>query len=103
MSRNIAEWLEHMRDAREPGPAIRIVIRRKGQSVGTFELTAHTDLGELADSIVDVCEDFVPPRCELRALDKAERTVGFLRVGATSFRRSAKSKEDPFGSSAIVE
>ena len=96
MSGEISEWLENMRGAREPGPATRIVVRRKGQPAGMFELTAQTDLGELADRIADVCEDFVAPRCELRALDVAERTVGSRRVSATSLRKPAKSKEDDF-------
>jgi hypothetical protein len=102
MNGDVERWLEGMRDARDPGPAIRIAIRRKGQPDGCMDLTLQTDLADLAERILEIVEVGVPPRCNLRALDLADNTIGSLRVGPSS-RRARKTGSDDLVLAAIVE
>jgi hypothetical protein len=81
MNLDIERWLERMRNARDPGPATCIAIRRKGQLDGSVDLTVQGDLADVREQILTIVETGVPPRCELRALGVADRTVGSIRVG----------------------
>jgi hypothetical protein len=103
MSGEIEGWLERMRDARDPGPAMRIAIRRKGQLEGCVDLTVQADLAAVTDKIRRIVETGVPPRCELRALDLADRTIGFMRVGPSSQHAAHKRAADDLALAAIVE
>jgi hypothetical protein len=78
MRGKVERWLERMRDARDPGPAMRIAIRRKGQLDACVDLSQQVDLADISEQVITIVEAGVPPRCELRALDIADRTVGFI-------------------------
>src|SRR5579859_6250138 len=72
----IEEWLERMRQAREPGPMVRVVVVRNSRGAGwTFDLTEKTDLAELAERIEATIRDVNCTSCEMRAIDAEGRTI----------------------------
>ena len=79
MSR-VTEWLIEMREARNPGPMIRIHATRSQREAGwVFDVAEETDLGELAARIATTC---IPKggraHCELHALDAEGRVISTL-------------------------
>jgi hypothetical protein len=96
----VTEWLIEMREARNPGPLIRVHATRSHREAGcVFDVAEETDLGELAARIATTCIPAVGrAHCELRALDAEGRTVGRLdckpdlvRVAARQARSRARA------------
>lgn len=76
----VTEWLNAMREARNPGPMVRVHATRSQREAGwVFDLAEDTELGELAARIATTC---IPKggraHCELRALDADGRIIGTL-------------------------
>jgi hypothetical protein len=87
MSQKIEEWLGRMRQAKNPGPVVRITAARNNRDVGwVFDVDEDSDLSELAERIDNAGRDagFVGTY-ELRAFDEEERFIAPLahRVQAT--------------------
>ena len=80
MSAKIEEWLERMRKAENPGPVARVTAARNGREVGwIFDVTAETQLGDLAERIDNACRDAgFAGTYELRALDAEGRFIAPL-------------------------
>ncbi|HEX9298126.1 MAG TPA: hypothetical protein VF881_19935 [Polyangiaceae bacterium] len=79
MNARIEEWLDQMRQAREPGPLARVVVVRSGRTESwTFDVTEKTDLEDLAERIEATIRDANCRRCEMRALDAGGRFIDHL-------------------------
>jgi hypothetical protein len=77
MKELIKEWLEGARQARDPGPVVRVTTARNGRDLRwDFDVTDGTDLGELAKRISNSCEDSgLSGKYDLCALDAQGRVV----------------------------
>jgi hypothetical protein len=76
MNVRLEEWLDHMRQAQEPGPLVRVVIGRGGRGeTWTFDVTDKTDLEDLAERMEATVRDANCRRCEMRAVDGEGRVI----------------------------
>lgn len=77
----IEDWCSRMLDARNPGPAIRVVIMRGAVDTGwQFSLSRSVDLVELSERMLAQMRDAgYSCNYDLRALDEAGQQVGQLR------------------------
>jgi hypothetical protein len=79
MNMRIEEWLDQMRQTREPGPLVRVVVLRTGRAeTWTFDITEKTDLEDLAERIEATVRDANCRRCEMRAIDAEGRVIDHL-------------------------
>jgi hypothetical protein len=99
----VTGWLIEMREARNPGPVVRVHATGSQREAGwVFDVNETTELGELAARIATTC---IPAdgraRCELRALDTDGRIIGtlackldLLRIAARRSRSRARAYVD---------
>ncbi len=79
MNVRLEEWLDQVRQSREPGPLVRVVVARTGRAeTWTFDVTEKTDLEDLAERIEATIRDANCRRCEMRALDVEGRVIDHL-------------------------
>src|SRR6266511_449541 len=96
MNVRLEEWLDQMRQGREPGPLVRVVVVRSGRAeTWTFDVTEKTDLEDLAERIEATIRDANCRRCEIRALDAEGRVIDHLIYRS---EQAALAQIDPAGS-----
>jgi hypothetical protein len=79
MNVRLEEWLEQARQARDPGPLVRVVVVRGGRAeTWTFDVTEKSDLENLAERIEATIRDANCRRCEMRAIDAEGRVIDHL-------------------------
>jgi hypothetical protein len=79
MNARFEDWLEQMRQARDPGPVARVIAVRPGRNEGwTYDVTDKTDLEDLAERIDGTIRDANCRKCELRAFDADGLAIGHL-------------------------
>jgi hypothetical protein len=81
----IEEWLARMREARDPGPVVRVTTFRNGRDIGwSFDVTDQTNVTDLAMRIEQTVHDsmFATSVFEFRAIDDGGRFVGELSYRA---------------------
>src|SRR6188474_2026699 len=61
MTIRMEEWLDQMRQTREPGPLVRVVVVRSGRAeTWMFDVTEKTDLEDLVERIEATVRAFPP-------------------------------------------
>src|SRR5258706_11501016 len=76
MNIRIEEWLDQMRQTREPGPLVRVVVVRSSRAeTWTFDVTDKTDLEDLAERMEATIRDANCRRCEMRAVDAEGKVI----------------------------
>jgi hypothetical protein len=79
MNARFEDWLDQMRQARDPGPIVRVLIVRSGRAESwTFDVTEKTDLEDLAERMDATIRDANCRKCELRAVDGDGRVIDNL-------------------------
>jgi len=79
MNARFEDWLDQMRQARDPGPIVRVLIVRNGRGESwTFDVTEKTDLEDLAERMDATIRDGNCRKCELRAVDAEGRVIDNL-------------------------
>jgi len=88
----VTAWLIEMREARNPGPMVRLHATRSQREAGwVFDVAEETELGELAARIATTC---IPQggraHSELHALDAEGRIIGTLACKLDLLRSGAQ-------------